>query len=200
MAERRTQAERRAATRAALVAAGRELFAERGLRRRQQRGDRRRGRGHPRGAVPPLRRQARACSPPSTRRSRRRSSRGLDFSGLDGERPARRAHLRRPISSCSTQPRARGSRRIALLDAPTVLGWEEWHEIEARYGLGLIEAGLSAAIAAGQIEALPVPELALILLGALVEAALQLARADDQDGARKRTGEALRALLEGLRV
>ena len=28
--------------------------------------------------------------------------------------------------------------RIALLDAPVVLGWDEWREIDARYGLGLV--------------------------------------------------------------
>ena len=93
-----------------------------------------------------------------------------------------------------------GIQRIALLDGPNVLGWETWHEIEERHGLGLIEAGLTAAIAAGQVKALPVPELALILRSALVEAALQLARADDQDAARDRSGRALRAVLEGLRA
>ena len=39
-----------------------------------------------------------------------------------------------------------------------------------------------------------------MLLGALIEAALQLARAQDQEAAKGRTGEALRALLEGLRA
>ena len=99
-----------------------------------------------------------------------------------------------PPISCS------GVQRIALLDGPNVLGWETWHEIEERHGLGLIEGGLTAAIDAGQVKPLPVPELALILRSALVEAALQLARAEDQDAARIRTGEALGALLEGLRA
>ena len=39
-----------------------------------------------------------------------------------------------------------------------------------------------------------------MLLGAMIEAALQLARAEDQEAAKRRTGEALRALLEGLRA
>ena len=89
---------------------------------------------------------------------------------------------------------------IALIDGPYVLGWETWHEIEARHGLGLIEAGLTAARDAGQIRDVPVPELALMLLGAVIEAALRLARASDVEGAKRRTGEALRALIEGLRV
>ncbi len=90
--------------------------------------------------------------------------------------------------------------RIALLDGPAVLGWEAWHEVEARHGLGLIEAGLGAAMEAGQIPRLPLGELSLMLLGALVEAALQLARADDPEAARERAAVALRALLEGLRA
>lgn len=90
--------------------------------------------------------------------------------------------------------------RIALIDGPSVLGWEAWHEIEARHGLGLIEGALNAAAEGGQLRDVPIPELALMLLGALIEAALQLARAEDQPAAKKRTADALRALLEGLRV
>jgi hypothetical protein len=30
------------------------------------------------------------------------------------------------------------NRRILLLDAPSVLGWEEWRAIDARYGFGLL--------------------------------------------------------------
>ncbi len=89
--------------------------------------------------------------------------------------------------------------RIALLDGPAVLGWEAWYEVEARHGLGLIEGALGAAVEAGEIAPLPVPEMAVMMLGALIEAALLLARAEDPEAARERTGEALRALLEGLR-
>jgi AcrR family transcriptional regulator len=89
--------------------------------------------------------------------------------------------------------------RIALLDGPAVLGWEAWHEIEARYGLALVEGALRAAVEAGETPPLPVPELALMLLGAFTEGALQLARSPDPGAARKRTGEAMKALIEGLR-
>jgi hypothetical protein len=90
--------------------------------------------------------------------------------------------------------------RIALLDGPAVLGWEEWYEVETKYGLGLIEGGLRAAADAGQIKPVPAAELAVMLLGALTEAALLLARAEDPDAARERSGAALRALIEGLRT
>ena len=39
--------------------------------------------------------------------------------------------------------------RVNLLDAPSVLGWEEWREIDMRHGLGLITAGLQAGMDAG---------------------------------------------------
>jgi hypothetical protein len=36
--------------------------------------------------------------------------------------------------------------RIALGDAPAVLGWQRWRELDAKYGLGLLEQGLAAAM------------------------------------------------------
>ncbi len=39
--------------------------------------------------------------------------------------------------------------RIALLDAPAVLGWDEWREIDARYGLGLVSFALQNAMDRG---------------------------------------------------
>ena len=69
--------------------------------------------------------------------------------------------------------------QIALHDAPAVLGWDRWREIAAANGLGLIEASLIAAIEAGEIRPLPVKPLAHLLLGALDEAAMLVARDDD---------------------
>jgi hypothetical protein len=37
--------------------------------------------------------------------------------------------------------------RILLVDAPAVLGWQKWREMDAKYGLGLIRQALSAAVA-----------------------------------------------------
>jgi AcrR family transcriptional regulator len=91
-----------------------------------------------------------------------------------------------------------GVQRIALIDAPVVLGWKRWHEIEAEHGLGLIRAGLDAAVAAGRIKQLPTAELANAFLGALVESALAVARAEDPRAAQKRAEQVLVALLDGL--
>jgi AcrR family transcriptional regulator len=89
--------------------------------------------------------------------------------------------------------------RIGLVDAPAVLGWDEWHEIEARHGLGLIEAGLRGAMDAGQITEQPVAALAHVLLGAMIEAGLYVARAEDRQSARAEMSLVLRRLIDGLR-
>jgi len=88
--------------------------------------------------------------------------------------------------------------RIALIDAPSVLGWERWREIGARYGLGLIEGVLQAAMDNGHIEVQPARPLAHVLLGAVDEAAMVVARAVDQDAARAEMLVILRRLLRSL--
>jgi hypothetical protein len=87
-----------------------------------------------------------------------------------------------------------------LIDAPAVLGWDEWHAVQVRHGLGLLLAGIGAAMEAGQLKPLPAEELANALLGTLVEAALYVSRSDDQDAARARMLEVLEAFLDGLRI
>lgn len=90
-------------------------------------------------------------------------------------------------------------RRIAALDAPSVLGWEEWREIGERHGLGLIDAAITGAIEQGSLPEQPVRPLAHLLLGALDEGAMYVALADDVTAAREQTLTALRALLDALR-
>ena len=48
--------------------------------------------------------------------------------------------------------------RISLLDAPAVLGWREWRDIEARYGLGLVAAGLRNAMDFSRQPSAPDPQ------------------------------------------
>jgi AcrR family transcriptional regulator len=88
--------------------------------------------------------------------------------------------------------------QIALIDAPAVLGWRRWHEIEAEHGLGLIQAGLDSAVAAGQLKPLPTGDLANAILGALTESALAVARSEDPRAAQARAEQVLVAMLDGL--
>jgi AcrR family transcriptional regulator len=89
--------------------------------------------------------------------------------------------------------------RIVLVDAPSVLGVAAWREIEATYGLGLVRAGLQRLMDAGLIEQQPVEPLAHLVLGALTEGGLLIARAEDRTTARREVGESLDRLLSGLR-
>jgi len=89
--------------------------------------------------------------------------------------------------------------RVALVDAPSVLGWEQWREIGLHYGLGLVQATLQAAIDAGQIDPQPVGPLSHLLLGAIDEGAMLIARADDDGATREQVGASVERFLEALR-
>jgi len=104
---------------------------------------------------------------------------------------ALRAGIRAFLEAC----RAPEVQRIVLIDAPAVLGWERWREVAERYGLGLIEAAVTAAIEAGEIADLPPELLAHLLMGALDEAALLVVRNPDSTESVAAT---LERLLEGL--
>jgi AcrR family transcriptional regulator len=90
--------------------------------------------------------------------------------------------------------------QVVLLEGPSVLGWQTWQEIEQRYGYGLVVAGVEAAIGAGLIAAQPVEPLAHVLFGALTEAGMAVARADEPRAARIEMEAAMDRLLDGLRA
>jgi len=88
--------------------------------------------------------------------------------------------------------------RISLTDAPAVLGWQAWREIESRHGLGLITETLEGAAAADMLIPVPIPELAQLVLSACSEAALMIAHAEDTESAKTRAEQALGAVVAGL--
>jgi len=90
--------------------------------------------------------------------------------------------------------------RIPLIDAPSVLGWAEWREIDQRYGLGIVTAGLTMAMDAGALRRQPVAPLAHILLASMGEAALMIAGADDPKAVRTEVEATLTGLIETLRT
>jgi AcrR family transcriptional regulator len=88
-------------------------------------------------------------------------------------------------------------RQIALIDAPAALGWQKWREIDSRHGFGLLKASLKAAAARGRLRADLVDIYAHILLAALMETALVIARSNT--AAALRNGRAaVRELIERL--
>ena len=88
--------------------------------------------------------------------------------------------------------------RIILLDAPAVLGWEAWRDLAGRYGLGLVQIALQSAMDAGAIVAQPVVPLAHVLIGALNECALYVARAEDPPAAREQCAAIFDGILRSI--
>jgi AcrR family transcriptional regulator len=91
-------------------------------------------------------------------------------------------------------------KQIALTDAPSVLGWKEWREIDNRHGLGLTRAALEGAVAAGVLRPIGVEPMAHLFVAALSEAAFVIAYADHPRKARAEVEAALLLLAEGLRA
>jgi AcrR family transcriptional regulator len=90
--------------------------------------------------------------------------------------------------------------RISHLDAPAVLGWAEWREVDAQHWLGVLTMALGEAMDAGLLRRGDVQPLAHMLMGAMVEASMMIANAADPAAARAEVEGPLLALLEGLRA
>jgi AcrR family transcriptional regulator len=89
-------------------------------------------------------------------------------------------------------------RQLVLLDAPSVLGWAGFRDVAQRYSLGMTEQLLTAAVRAGQLARQPVRPLAHVLIGALDEAAMAIATAEDPKRARRETRQVLRRLIDAM--
>lgn len=93
----------------------------------------------------------------------------------------------------------RDVQRIMLLDGPAVLGWRRWSEIDAQYGTGSLRQGIDACIVAGALVPVDAHTLTRLLAGAMNDVALMLAQAGDAKARRRKVGQTLHALLQGLR-
>jgi AcrR family transcriptional regulator len=195
---RRTQGERAGATRAALIAAARRLFTERGYdgvgteEIVRAAGVTRGALYHHFGGKADL---LEAVYEKLEAESTERVARVVLGSELESPLEAMKAGIEAFLDECA-EPELQ---RIALHDAPAVLGWDRWREIAAANGLGLIEASLSAAIEAGEIRELPVKPMAHLLLGALDEAAMLVARSAEP-ASRAEVTSVLLAVLESFAV
>ncbi|MBV8179060.1 MAG: TetR family transcriptional regulator [Mycobacterium sp.] len=90
--------------------------------------------------------------------------------------------------------------RIVLVDAPAVLGWTRWTEIGDRYNTGMVRALLANAVETGRIPPQQIEATALTMLGAMREATLYVARAEDHDQARQEAGAVMNRLIRALDV
>jgi len=89
-------------------------------------------------------------------------------------------------------------RRVMLIDAPAVLGWERWRQFDEEHALGTIKTVMGAAADAGAVEPEHVDVFAHILLAAVNEIALKIARSDDQPTALREAEGALEEFLSRL--
>jgi AcrR family transcriptional regulator len=89
--------------------------------------------------------------------------------------------------------------RILLIDGPAVLGWQEWRRLEAHYALGMITKAVEEGIAAGLIRrGVPPRTMAHFVLSVIDEAALLVANATDAEAATRDAEAAIDALLTNL--
>jgi AcrR family transcriptional regulator len=180
---RRTQAQRRAATRRALLDAARSVFAEKGY--------------HETAAEEIVRRAG--------------VTRGALYHHYEDKKDLFRAVIEAAERAQPDLPGAVMAgyrafvdavldpemRRTFFLDGPSVLGWE-WREIDARHAVGKIEEGLEALIAEGFVEPQPVGPLARLINGTLLEAAFFVAASEDPEAARDEVWGAMERLVGGL--
>jgi AcrR family transcriptional regulator len=194
---RRTQAQRTAATRAVLLTAARELFASKGFGEvsTQAIGE---AAGVTRGALyhqfaDKTELFAAVYEDVEAELVAEVAARIVD-EGPAGALAAMRLGARLFLDVCSAPEIA----QIVLIDAPSVLGWEQWRAVGVKYGLGVIESMLAQAIAEGTVPQQPVRASAHVLLSALDEAALYVSRAADADLALTEMYTVCDRLITGL--
>jgi len=194
---RRSQVDRSAATRAALVAAARRLFAERGFGGVGTEAIVRAA-GVTRGALYHQFADKTALFEAVYEAIEEDLAKGLGerilAAGVDDPIEAMALGADAWLDACREQE----VQQIVLLDGPAVLGWQRWRDIGLRYGLGLVEGLLAQAIEVGRIPAQPVSPLAHVLVGALDEAALYIARSEDQVAASAEIRTVIARLVAGL--
>lgn len=187
MSSRRTQAERTAATRSALIAAARRLFA---------------ARGYADVSTPEIARAAKVTR--GALYHQFSDKRDLFLAVVEAVELDATQRLVAAISASDPLDALRDAarawmtlarddeeiRRILLTDAPTVLGWAAFRDVAERYGLGLTEQLLVAAR-----PDLPSRTASHLLLGALNEAALLVAHGD---ATVEETATVIDALLTGM--
>ncbi|MDF0531772.1 TetR/AcrR family transcriptional regulator [Tsukamurella sp. 8F] len=194
---RRTQAERTAATKAALKAAARALFAEHGYAGvgTQAIVD---AAGVTRGALYHQFGDKRGLFIEvfdDIEREAIGHAAGV-IGAADPEDPLRAMEIGfDAILDALTEP---GITRISLVDAPAVLGWEEWRARGEQYGMAVIEALLARAVEVGAMQPQPLRPIAHVVLGAIDESALYVSRAEDRNAARSEVRAVARRIIRSF--
>jgi AcrR family transcriptional regulator len=193
---RRTQSERRAATRTAILGAAHDLFAEHGYHGSSldtildRAGSSKGGFYHhfaDKAAV--LEALLTEFEEEGVRRAREWSA------GMSSPLEIIRVSVHNMLAWC-TDPYIR---QVVLTDALSVLGFNRWHQIDDRYTLNVLDRLLQHGIATGEVRELPSTRMiARLIIAATNEAALFVANADDADSARAEASAGLDLMITSL--
>ncbi|WP_028933879.1 TetR/AcrR family transcriptional regulator [Pseudonocardia spinosispora] len=96
---------------------------------------------------------------------------------------------------CTADP---AIQRIVLLDAPSVVGWTRWRQIDEQHTLGATKAVLRELARTGRFPVDTADTLAHLVLAAVGEAAQLIARAEQPEAALPDAQVALEILLDRL--
>lgn len=193
---RRTQADRRATTRTAILDAARLLFTERGYHGSSIDAILDRA-GSSKGAFyhhfPDKRAVLEALLSEFEEEGVRRTR---DWSAGDSSvLTIMRLSVRNLLTWC-TEPYIR---QVVLTDALSVLGFARWHEIDDRYTLDVLDGLIERGIATGELRPLPSPRMmARIIIAATNEAALYIGNAPDAAAALEEAAAGIDVLLAAI--
>ncbi|MDX2238271.1 MAG: TetR family transcriptional regulator [Hyphomonadaceae bacterium] len=187
---RRTQAERNAATRTALLAAARCAFADKGFAAAGTE-DIAAAAGASRGALYHHFADKTALLDAVVAEIAVEISVAVEAEADAATSPL--AALKRGAHAFLREALRPDRRRVYLIDAPAALGWSRWRAIDAASGMGGLRAGVAAAHPRADAEAVTV-----LISGALNEAALLLAEHSHGADLAARVEAAIDALIDGL--
>ena len=85
-----------------------------------------------------------------------------------------------------------------LIDAPSVVGWARWRQIDEENSFGVVKAGLRAAAKRGLLPERLIEPVGHVLLAALNELALLIATSREQRRAEREAIAAFDLLLQRL--
>ena len=194
---RRKQADRTAATRAALVTAGRRLFAEHGFA----------GVGTEaivaeaavsRGALYHHFADKTELFAGVIEAVEADITDEIAAAALEGEDLAFAAVMMRAMDAWLDACEAPDVQQILLTDGPSVLGWARWRALLQPYALSLVEATLAQGMADGAVAELPSRPLAHALIAVAEEAAMYIASAEDRGAARAEMRLVIERVLAAL--
>jgi AcrR family transcriptional regulator len=189
-----TQAERRAATVTAILASARALFASRGFEAVSM-DDIAEGAAVAKGAIYHYFESKDAIFTRVLEQMQEALLVATDPPGAEGDDLA--DQIARGVENYLLAAGAPAVRRIVLIDGPAVIGWRRWREIDDQY-FGANARNATAALLGPSAAPEEIDALTHLLMGAILEAAMVCAAADDVATTAKQLSQALRRLLKGL--